>query len=243
MRSRSRAFATRCRCLRCAADTPGSFFALLNSEERAALGALGTIRRYLPGAVLMHEREPGERVMILLGGRAKVTSLSNGHETLLSIRDPGDVIGELTLKGAAPRSATVTALEPLDALVVSSTTFRSHLETTPRVAVCLLEVVTGRLRDATAQRAAFAASDTLGRVAARLVELSQRYGTPGARGIDIEIGLCQDELAAWAGASRAGTAAALRTLRELDWIETHRKRIVVRQVDALRRRASDRLVA
>jgi CRP/FNR family transcriptional regulator, cyclic AMP receptor protein len=223
-------------------DTYGSFLALLDARERAALHALGSIRRFLPGAVLMHEHEPGEQVMILLHGRAKVTSLTNGHEALLSIRDPGDIVGELTFIGGAPRSATVAALEPVQALTIASSTFRTYLEETPRVAVCLLEVVTGRLRDATEQRAAFAGSDTLGRIAARLVELAQRYGAPGASGIEIEIGLRQDELAAWTGSSRAGTAAALRTLRELEWIETHRKRIVVRKIEPLRQRASARLI-
>lgn len=222
------------------ADT---FLANLEPREREALLPLGTVVRFPPGAALMHEREPGEHVMVLLRGRAKVTTLSNGHETLLSIRDPGDIVGELTFTGGAPRSATVVALELVQALVIASSVFRTHLENTPRVAVCVLEVVTRRLRDATAQRAAFAASDTLGRIAARLVELSQRYGAPGADGIAIEIGLRQDELAAWVGASRAGTAAALRTLRELEWIETRRKRIVVRRIDALQRRASDRLIA
>lgn len=217
---------------------PGTFFSLLDNMERGALLELGTDRGFPRGSILMYEGEPGERVMILGDGRVKVTRIEpGGHEMMLSIRDPGDVIGEMSLIGESPRLATVTALEPVRALVVASSVFRGHLERTPRVAVALLEVEMRRLRETTLKRSQFVASDTLGRLAARIVELSERYGADREDGIEIDLALTQDDIAAWTGASRAGVAKALQTLRDLGWIETHRRRLVVREPDALRRRA------
>lgn len=217
----------------------GTFLALLHPPERLALVELGRRREFASGAVLMYEGEPGERVMILESGRVKVTRIeAGGHETLLSIRDPGDIVGELAVIDQGDRLGTVTALEPVRALVVAASVFRAHLESAPRVAVVLLEVVARRFRETTVKRSQFAASDTVGRLAARIVELSERYGSGGEGGIDIELALSQDELAAWTGASRAGVAKALQTLRELGWIETRRRRIVVCQPDALRGRAA-----
>jgi CRP-like cAMP-binding protein len=188
---------------------------------------------------MMYEGEPGERVMILELGRAKVTrSLDGGHETLLSIRDPGDVIGELAFIDGQPRLATVIAIDDVSALVIPSSVFRAHLETTPRVAVALLEVVVRRFRDTTLKRSQFAASDTIGRLAARLIELADRYGQRHDRGIQITLPLSQDELVAWTGASRASVMQALRTLRELGWIATSRGRLVISDEEALRGRAS-----
>ena len=216
----------------------GTFLALLDDRERAALLELGTHRGFPRGAVLMYEGEPGERVMILEEGRVKVTRIEpGGHETMLSIRDPGDVVGEVSLIDERPRLATVTALERVRALVIASSVFRAHLERTPRVAVALLEVEMRRFRETTLKRSQFAASDTTGRLAARIVELSERYGAEREDGIEIDLALTQDDIAAWTGASRAGVAKAFQTLRELGWIETHRRRLVVHQLDALRRRA------
>jgi CRP-like cAMP-binding protein len=213
--------------------------ALLDDAERAALSELGTHRAFPRGAVLMYEEEPGERVMIIETGRVKVTRIeAGGHETMLSIRDPGDVVGELSLVDESPRLASVTALEPVRALVIAASVFRAHLERTPRIAVALLEVETRRFRETTLKRSQFAASDTVGRLAARIVELSERYGAEREDGIEIELALTQDELTAWTGASRAGVAKAFQTLRELGWIETHRRRLVVQQLDALRQRAA-----
>ena len=216
----------------------GTFLSLLDDAEPAALLELGTHRGFPRGAVLMYEGEPGERAMILEEGRVKVTRIEpGGHETMLSIRDPGDVVGEVSLIDERPRLATVTALERVRALVIASTVFRAHLERTPRVAVALLEVEMRRFRETTLKRSQFAASDTTGRLAARIVELSERYGAEREDGIEIDVALTQDDIAAWTGASRAGVAKAFQTLRELGWIETHRRRLVVHQLDALRRRA------
>jgi CRP-like cAMP-binding protein len=187
----------------------------------------------------MFEHEAADRVILLLGGRVKVARAGDdGREAVLSIRDPGDVLGELSFIDGQPRAATITALEHVDALTLSERAFRSHLETTPRVAVALLEVAARRLREASAQRSQFAASDTLGRLAARLVNLAERYGESTCEGIVFVSPLTQEELAAWTGASRAGIAQALQTMRELRWIETRRRRVHVRDLDALRARSA-----
>jgi CRP/FNR family transcriptional regulator, cyclic AMP receptor protein len=218
---------------------PGTFVALLEGEEWARVQELGHHLRFPRGAVLMAERESSDLVMILLEGHVKTTLVGEGgHEALLSLRDPGDVLGELSAIDGRPRVATVTALEPVRALVIPAAVFRRHLETTPRVAVALLVVVTRRFREATLVRSQFGGSDTIARLAARLVELAERYGSPTEDGILIRLAISQEELAAWAGASRAGLANALRTLRELGWIATHRRQIMVLDLESLRERAA-----
>jgi CRP-like cAMP-binding protein len=218
---------------------PGSFLWLLDPSERSALLKLGVSRDLPRGAMLMYEGEPGERVMILESGRVKVTRIEvGGHETLLSIRDPGDIVGELAVIDDEARLATVTALEPVRVVVIAASVFRAHLRSAPGIAVALLEVVVRRLRETTVKRSQFAASDTVGRLAARIVELAERYGSSRGGVIEIELALSQDELAAWTGASRAGAAKALQTLRELGWIETRRRRIVICQLGPLRARAA-----
>ncbi len=216
-----------------------SFLALLDQAERDALCGLGTRRMFPRGALLMFEREPGERVMILLAGRVKVSRLGeDGREMLLGIRDPGDLLGELAFIDGRPRIASVTALDEVEGVVIPAATFRRHLEATPRVAVVLLEVVTRRARDATVKLSQAGVSDTLGRLAARIVELAERYGTESDAGLVIALPLSQEELAAWTGASRAGVAHGLQTLRELGWLETGRRSMIVKDLEALKARAA-----
>jgi CRP/FNR family cyclic AMP-dependent transcriptional regulator len=218
---------------------PGSFLAGLCESERESLLGVGMVRSYPRGAALMLQDEPDDRVMILLAGRAKVGRVEqDGRELMLDIRDPGDLLGELAFIDGAPRVASVTALEPVQALVTPAQALRGYLETTPRVAVVLLEVVARRFRDGSANRSRFAVADTMGRLAARILELAERYGEASSDGIRIASPLSQEDLAAWTEASRAGVAEALRALRELGWVQTERRKLTVLDLEALRARAA-----
>jgi CRP-like cAMP-binding protein len=197
-------------------------------------------RRKVPrDAVLMYEGEPGERVMVLLAGRVKVTtSGEDGKDALLSIRGPGELLGELSFLDDQPRLSTVTTLEQAEVLAITAGEFSRYLEERPRVALLILRTLSARFRDASSKRTQFFELDTVGRLAARLVELGERYGKARAGGTVIDLPFTQEELGAWTGASHAGVAKALQTLRELGWIETQRKRIVIRNIEALRHRSS-----
>ena len=55
--------------------------------------------------------------------------------------------------------------------------------------------------------------------------------------MEITLPITQEELAGWAGASREATSKALQSLRALGWVQTRRRRLVVRDLEALRRHA------
>lgn len=216
-----------------------NFLDRLEPSEQEALLGLGVRRRFPEDAILMFQGELDDRVMILLQGRVKVTRSADGeHELLLAIRDAGDLLGELTFVDGKPRVATVTALEPAEVVVLGAESFRTHLQHTPRVALVLLESVALRFRESTISRLEFAASDTLGRLAARILELAERYGERNGGDVVVRMPISQDELASWTGASRAGVAHALQSLRELGWLSTERGRLILHDPASLRERAA-----
>lgn len=220
-------------------EVPDEFLALLDDREREALQRRARTTRFSTGERLLQQGDAGDKVVVILRGRGKVSYVTReGRELVLRICGPGELVGELSVIDGRPRLSSVVALEPLEALVLAASEFRSLIEAEPTVAWKLLGMLSRRFRDADLKRLEFGASDTVGRVAARIVELADRYGEPDGDGIRITLPLSQDELGAWTGSSRAGVAAALRTLRELGWIETERRRITVRDRDALAARAS-----
>lgn len=214
------------------------FGAALAPDELKDLGSRGVRRSFRRGAFLMTEGESSDHVIVLMGGRAKVSSYTaEGKEVVLAVRGPGDILGELSAFDGEPRLATVSALEQVDALIVPSDRFTRYLEDHPRVAVLLLQMLTHRLRDSARKQVEFGAYDTPGRVARRLIELVERYGETDGTKVRISLALTQDELAGWTGASREAVSKALREFRDRGWIITGRRSIVVQDVDALRSRA------
>ncbi len=214
------------------------FLDALTAEQSAELRDRSGYRSYGRGAALFHERQLPDRVVVLLTGRVKLTcTTADGREVVLAVRGPGDLLGELSAIDRAPRSATAIALEPVEALSVAADDFVALIERHPQLALRLLRMQTRRLRDADRKRLEFAAQDSVGRMAARLVELCERFGEPTGGALRIDLPLSQEDLAGWTGCSLQAASRALQQLRELGWIETRRRSITVLDLDALRRRS------
>lgn len=216
------------------------FLGDLSPQELERFHALGRRQRYPRASTLFREGETSDWVVLLLAGRVKVSVFSAiGSEILLAIREPGTLLGELSALDGEPRSATVTALDTVEALIVTAEDFRSFLESHPHASLRLLQLLTRRLRDADRKRIEFGSYDTVGRVARRLLELAERFGeTTEERGVRISLSLSQEELAGWVGSSRESLNKALRALQLRGWIETGRRRIQILDLEALRRRAT-----
>jgi CRP/FNR family cyclic AMP-dependent transcriptional regulator len=210
---------------------------MLTPEEGAELRARAGRRRFRAGQALMHKGQVGDELMILMAGRVKITSTTaEGKEIVLDFRQPGDLLGELAVLDDRPRSSSVVALEPAEALVLAGREFRAVVEARPRIALELLRLLSRRFRDADRMRIEFASSQTLTRVAIRLVELAERYGEPTDGEVVIDLPISQEELAGWTGSSREAVAKALHTLREMSLVVTERRRIIISDLEGLRRR-------
>ncbi|GAA1865089.1 Crp/Fnr family transcriptional regulator [Asanoa iriomotensis] len=215
------------------------FWAMLTETERADFVKRGRRRRWKRGEVLIRQADTSDWVLLLESGRVKAAShTAGGAEVVLAVRGPGALLGELSAVSREPRSASVLALEPVTGLVVPLSEFEVYLKEHGRVALVLMRLLAERLRDADRKRIEFGAQDTTGRVAARLVELADRFGVqePGG-GVRIALPLSQDELASWIGASREAVSKSLGVLRTAGLVRTSRLRVVVLDPTALRSRA------
>jgi CRP/FNR family transcriptional regulator, cyclic AMP receptor protein len=216
-----------------------SLLDLLEEEDRRELEARAGRRQFTTGSTLTHEGAPGSEVFVVLSGRVKVTvTTPEGREIVLQFCGPGELIGEFSVIDRGSRSGTAEALEPVEALAISAAEFRALIDKRPGFAVALLRNLVRRFRDSDRMRVEFAAAQTLGRVAARLIELVDRHGEPFDGGIAITLPLSQEELAGWTGSSREAVAKALHTLRDLGCIRTERRRIIVLDHEDLRRQAA-----
>ncbi len=89
----------------------GSFIDALTQPEAEDLRAAGRRASYGAGVTLFHQGDDAGSVIVLLVGRAKVSSLSSaGREAIVAVRGPGDLVGEMAAIDAQPRSGTVTTL-------------------------------------------------------------------------------------------------------------------------------------
>jgi CRP/FNR family transcriptional regulator, cyclic AMP receptor protein len=222
------------------ADTPrpGAFIDRLGDADRDALLRTGRPRHYRKGEPIFIAGDTGGFVLLLASGHVKVTAPAvTGTEAVLSLRGPGDLIGELSALDEGPdrRVATVVALEPVTCRVVPAADFRAVLHDHPGIALALLHMLSERLRAADRRIVEFGAYDTVRRVARLLADLAGSGEASAEATVPaLPSGLTQDDLAGMVGASRESVARALATLRSLGLVATGRGRVDVLDLDALR---------
>jgi CRP-like cAMP-binding protein len=103
---------------------------------------VGQRRRYGAGEALVERDSDRGGLFVILSGNASVEVGGATHEL-----GPGDFFGEMALLGRTRRSASVTAAEPVEALVIETIYFDPFLIQNPSVAVAILHGVVERLRE------------------------------------------------------------------------------------------------
>jgi CRP-like cAMP-binding protein len=118
------------------------FFEDLTPEDLERIGEIGARRTFGPGEPIVAKDEAGGGLFVILSGTATVHAGGKDH-TL----GPGAFFGEMSLLAKRPRSATVTAAEPVEVMAVEATYFKPFLIKNPSVAVTILAGVAERLRE------------------------------------------------------------------------------------------------
>lgn len=165
-------------------------------------------RRFRRRDVIFHQGEIGDTVHLIDKGRVLVeVSMARGDVAALSVRWPGEIIGELAVVGAGRRTARVTALEPTETLTLTQRMLAEFRAENPAVDRYFVEVLADKLMQSTEQMVdiLFESVQTrVMRVLLRLVAAFDRGSLP------IVLGVRQADIAAMVGASRQSVNQSLK---------------------------------
>ena len=212
------------------------FGAAIGAAAAQELAERGQRCPFPRGRPLVYEGQVPDRVLWLQRGLVKVGGFTKtGREALLAFRGPGELVGEQSAIDGEPRSATVVPVEPVEALVFTHTVFRSFMLAHPEALLALTALLSRRLREADTRRLEFAGLSSTGRVAAILVDFSDRFGHEVDGTIHISLPLTQEELASATATSLESVGRALQVMRRLRYIETARRELRVLDRGALER--------
>ena len=128
-------------------DRPPGFEAVLRALDGLTQGVYGAEERVLePGDVLFREGDVGTEAFQILSGRVSVHLDGPDGATEIAQRTVGDLIGEMAVVSGAPRSATVTALEPTRVSVVTGSVIEGALRNADPLLAKMLRSLVDRLR-------------------------------------------------------------------------------------------------
>lgn len=115
------------------------------------LRGAGLIQQLDAGDTLFREGDAAEAAYVLLSGRCAVLE---GDE-LLNVLQPGELFGEIGAFAGGRRSATVTALDPAELLVLSLAQLRDGFAASPELFWQSLILIVDRLRVITGRQTAY----------------------------------------------------------------------------------------
>ena len=129
----------------------------LSAAEANAFGALMPRVRAKVGQTLIREGELGDWMLIILSGTVDVTKQTEEGDkpSRLAVVKQGAALGEMSMLDAAPRYASCTAIEAVEAAVLTRAAIaeliESHPKTGAKVLVKLTQLLAQRLRNTSNQ--------------------------------------------------------------------------------------------
>ncbi len=206
-------------------------FSHLTEEQLQQLALQARETTFRKHTVIMSEGDLGDSMYIIKGGSVKIfLSDDDGRELVLYEQGTGAAIGDIALLDDAPRSASVSALEPTSVLMISKQAFLECLRQSPETAINIIRSLTTRLREATEGSRRLALDNVYRRLTDKLHELA---------GIDPSIGVdanaaqpsqlpkkySHQELGNMIGASREMVGKIMAELVKGEYIELREGRL------------------
>ena len=118
-------------------------FSGISKRQRGRLLDKSSLVEHRAGQEIAREGAGALALHIVLQGSATVTLHGREVRTL----GPGEYFGEISMIDGKPRSATVTAAEPLRTLFVPHLAFHQLMRDDPEVGLRVLQLLCARLRE------------------------------------------------------------------------------------------------
>jgi CRP-like cAMP-binding protein len=209
-------------------------FEQLGLSELNAVAAVAVPRSFAAGEAVFREGDASSTCYVVRDGHARaIRAHPDGRQITLATFGPGDIFGELAMFDDERRSATVEAIDDLDALAILGGDMRRLMYEHAEIAVKLAVALVRRLRAANERLARQSFQTVQSRVAAVLAQLVDQAVGEGAGPRDVQITATQADLAKLAGSSRESASRFLAVLERAGVISQGRGRLIVRDPAAL----------
>jgi len=207
--------------------TTMEFFRDLSREDQEELERITTMTSVEKGKIFYRPEDTGEVIFILKKGAVQLYRISPEGKKLViyTLRD-GAMFGEMSLLGQRLHNTFAEAITDCVICVMSRDDLERLVLNRPQVALRLLEITGNRLRETEEQLEALAFKSVSSRLAALLLRLTGDGGEVA--------GLTHQDLAEMIGTYRETTTQTLNDMKAQGILEIGRRRIIIRDKDALR---------
>ncbi len=181
-------------------------------------------------------------LFLILEGRVRVcTNAPDGKRTTLDLIGGGTVLWARSLEALRAHHARAQAVEPTELAFMGRDELDRFILAKPEVGLRMMDLLAERLGQSNERMAEIARKGVPSRLAGQVLRLLEGEGVVDREGgYRLPAAYTHEELGAMVGANRVAVTRALGRLQEEGAVELRRRRIHVKDQEALRRVAEQR---
>jgi CRP-like cAMP-binding protein len=205
-----------------------SLFGALGSGLIDQLSAHAASKRIKRGTTIFSKGDQGTCLYAVCSGQVKITVPSGeGKDAVFNPIGSGQIFGEVALLDGGQRTADAVAVKDTELLVIDRRDFIPLVHREPEIAIKLIEILCGRLRNTSEQVENVILLDPAVRLAKTLLRLA------GSDAKNHKVVITQGELGQIIGVSRETTNRQLRDWENNNWVELESGAVVLLDPEAL----------
>ena len=209
-------------------------FETLAPPDLERVAQVAVPRSFRAHHVIFREGDASDTCYVVESGHARaVREHGDGRSIALAHFGPGDIFGELAMFDDELRSATVEAIEDVEAIAILGADMRRLLREHSDISYKLVIALGRRLRETNERLARQSFQTVQSRVAGVIAQLVEQARAEGADDGDVLVTITQADIAQLAGSSRESASRFIAVLERAGVITQGRGRITVHDPDAL----------
>ncbi len=202
-------------------------FSSLNNDELGELANLAIERSFVPNEFIFWDGDTPEWFYIVAEGKVKVLKQSSlGKEFIIAFFGPGEMFGEVAVFENKPYPASAQAVAETKVVGIKTDEFLSFLANRPQVALRIISVLGGRLRDAQGRLRDLAGERVEQRLASVLLMLSSKLG--------LTLPFTRQEIADMTGTTTETAIRVMSQLKDRGIIRSVRGKVIILDEEKLR---------
>ena len=204
-----------------------SIFSSLNDDELTELAGISIEHSFMPNEFIFWDGDAPEWFYVVTGGKIKVLKHSSlGKDFIVAFFGPGEMFGEVAVFENKPYPASAQAVTETTVVGIKRDDFLSFLASRPQVALKVINVLAGRLRDAQSRLRDLAGERVEQRLASVLLMLSAKLG--------LTLPFTRQEIAEMVGTTTETAIRVMSYLKDRGIIHAVRGKVIIIDEEKLR---------
>lgn len=194
-----------------------------------------TQKHFKKGSYIYLPEEHADKVYFLTEGRVKIGNYGNsGKEITKAILNPGEIFGELSLIGQTERRDFAYAMEKTSCCVLSVEDMKMLMKDHGALNLFMMKIMGSRVLQMEQRLESLVFKDSRTRIIEFLLELATKRGQRVGYEVVVRKFITHQEIANITATSRQTVTTLLNELRKKNLLTFDRRRLLIRDLEALR---------